>query len=525
MSGIAQPTISSRITTLRALNRTYYLYDTGLRRLNVMKHFRINDSLSLYDSIIAATVVSGHDLDATLTLGNRSDLDIEIMKNGVEGEFYTKHMYNGCQVIHNPSGGGSEYPVTFMGRVGGNNVLYLRDAFGYFGYMGSGALTADRKVLLPDEGDGVGLDATLVTHTTGDPITVYDGTNTGYYDADSVKMSDASGNEAFVLPYWMAVYNTAGTAKDVMVMDNHSLSYGYTNSVGPVSHTATLFFSRPSFTGTTVDSLWFPSVSNDTLAVKGDITSFGNFATADLTFTGNRYHNVDKYNVDIDSANMFVIQDTSGNYALNINDTANYGNSLMYVSSRTDKTLRMSPSTSYLSRLFLQANASQNLCQLFAGNNKISLTETSSLCNMSFISGSANPAILVVDSLTRSIQINHLTGSGTVASVAGGTGAGTAPTITMGSGSTDMAGYIDVTTGTGCATDATVATITFGLPYATAPKTIILSPANKATQNLAIGQQCFVNQAGIATTTFAITSNGTALADATAYKWYYFIVQ
>lgn len=524
MSGIAQPTISSRITTLRALNRTYYLYDTGLRRLNVMKHFRINDSLSLYDSIIAATVVSGHDLDATLTLGNTSDLDVIIDKTGAEGEFRTLHSYNGTATEHDGTGLPSPYPVTFIGRLSGNNVMYLRDAFGYFGYMGSGTLTADRKVLLPDEGDGTGLDATLVTHTTGDPITVTNSTYTGTYGDASAVITDGSGSTSSMFSTYVEAAYTAGTELDRLNLYPTKLEYKYTNSVGPISKTSYLHFDRPSFTSGT-QNLWFPSATNDTLAVKGDITSFGNFATADLTFTGNRYHNVDRYNVDIDSANMFVIQDTSGNYALNINDTANYANSLIYVSSRSDKILRISPSTTYASRLFLQAASNANLCQLWAGSNKISLSQTSGICNISFLSGSANPAILVIDSVTRSVQINHLTGSGTISSVAGGTGAGTAPTITMGSGSTDLNGYIDVTTGTGCATDATVVTITFGLPYATAPKTIILSPANKATQNLAIGQQCFVNQAGIATTTFAITSNGTALADATAYKWYYFIVQ
>jgi hypothetical protein len=271
-----------------------------------------------------------------------------------------------------------------------------------------------------------------------------------------------------------------------------------------------------------------PSATNDTLAVKGDITGFGNFATADLTFTGNRYHNADRYNIDIDSANMFTIQDTNGKYALNINDTANYSSSLIYVSGRTDKIFRVSPNpaTGYQSRLYLSNTvAGSNICQLYSGANQISMTQIAGVCNMSFTSGSANPATLSIDSTSRAVNINHLTGSFLIGSVAAGSGAGTSPTITMGSGSTDLNGYINVTTGTTCATDATVATITFGLPYRTAPKTIHLIPANKATQNLVKGQECFVNQAGITTTTFAITSNGTALTDATAYQFYYTVIQ
>lgn len=501
--GIAQPSLSSRITTLRALNRTYYLYDTGFRRQNVMKHFRVNDSLSLYDSIIAATVVSGHDLDATLTLGNTSDLDVVVDKNGVEGEFKTKHMYNGCQVIHDPTGGGSEYPVTFIGRVGGNNALYLRDGFGYFGYMGSTTLTADRKVLLPDEGDGVGIDATLVTHTTADGLTVTRGGNTGYYDADSMKLSDASGNEAICLPYWMSVWNTAGTAKNVMVMDKTGLSYAYTNSVGPVSHTATLFFNRSSFSGTTNDSLWYPSARNDTLAVKGDITGFGNFATADLTLTGTRAHNMDRYGVSFDSALMWKIYDTSGNILLSLNDTTTIASFPMVYASTTP---------------------TQKRVKLNAGSsNQISMVRDATQCLMTFTTGNT---VAILDSATNKLGVPHLGGTTSAPSIAAGAGAGTSPTVSVGSGSTDLSGYINVTTGTTCTALATVATITFSLAYASAPKCIMIQPANAITAALTPNAKLVhVSQSGITTGTFDIIAGSTALSDATAYEWYYFVVQ
>lgn len=495
-------TILTRLTAQRALTNTNITTKTGARSITPQNVGYSDDSIMAIMYSLAGLTGAAGDLDAVLTLGNVSDLDVDILKNGVEGEFHTKHMYNGCQVIHNPSGGGGEYPVTFMGRVGGNNVLYLRDAFGYFGYMGSGSLTADRKVLLPDEGDGVGLDATLVLHTTGNPITVTNGTNTGYYDADSVKMSDASGNESFVLPYWMAVYNTAGTAKDVMVMDNHSLSYGYTNSVGPVSHTATLFFSRPSFTGTTVDSLWFPSVSNDTLAVKGDITSFGNFATADLTFTGTRAHHLDRYGVSFDSALKWQIIDTSGNYLLSLNDTTGTAAFAMLYATSTPTAKNIRLITGSAGRLLLEQSPTVNRITALAPN-----------------------ASLIVDSAIKAVGLNHLAGTTAAPTIVAGTGAGTSPTVSVGSGSTDLSGYVNITTGTTCATDATVATITFNAAYATAPRCIILTPANKITQNLIKGKECFVDQSGITTTTFTITSNTTALTDATAYKFYYTVIQ
>ncbi len=501
--GIAQPSLSSRITTLRALNRTYYLYDTGFKRQNVMKHFRVNDSLSLYDSIIAATVVSGHDLDATLTLGNRSDLDVDIMKNGVEGEFYTKHMYNGVQTIHNPSGGGSEYPVTLIGRVAGNNVLYLRDGFGYYGYLGSGTLTANRKALLPDEGDGVGLDAHIVLHTTKDPITVTNSTYTGTYSYGAATIDDGAGNTTAMQSTYLEAANLSGTVRNRLNLYPTKLEYKYTNSVGSVTHTANLFFNRSSFTGTTNDSLWYPSARNDTLAVKGDITSLGNFATADLTLTGTRAHHLDRYGVSFDSALMWKIADTSGNYLLSLNDTTSAATlAMLYATSTpTSKHVRLNVSGSL--RVLMEQSA---------GVNRFRATATY--------------ASLVLDSAIKAVGVNHLAGTTSAPTIAAGAGAGTSPTVSVGSGSTDLSGYVNITTGTTCTALATVATITFNNAYATAPKCIMIQPANSTTAAITPNAKLvYVNQAGITTTTFDITAGGTALSDATAYKWYYFIVQ
>lgn len=493
-------TILTRLTAQRALTNTNITTKTGAGSITPRNVGYSDDSIMAIMYSLAGLTGAAGDLDAVLTLGNTSDLDVVIDKNGLEGEFKTKHMYNGCQVIHDPSGGGSEYPVTFMGRVGGNNVLYLRDAFGYFGYMGAGSLTADRKVLLPDEGDGVGLDATLVLHTTANPITVTSGSNTGYYDADSVKLSDASGNESYVLPYWMAVWNTAGTQKDVMVMDNNSLSYGFTNSVGTVSHTATLFFNRSSFTGTTNDSLWYPSARNDTLAVKGDITAMGNFATADLTFTGDRYHNVKRYNVDIDSVNKWNITDTSGKILLSLDDTT--------------ASLPMIHATSTPSANKIGLNAS--------GSLRVIIEQTSGVNRLTAIAPNAS---LIVDSAIKAVGINHIAGTTTAPTIAAGAGAGTSPTVSVGSGSTDLSGYLNITTGTTCTALATVATVTFNIAYATAPKCIILQPANAVTAALLVAKVVHVPQSTISTTTFELLAGATALTDATAYQWYYFVVQ
>jgi len=496
-------TILTRLTAQRALTNTNITTKTGSRSITPQNVGYSDDSIMAIMYSLAGLTGAAGDLDAVLTLGNTSDLDIEIVKNGVEGEFYTKHMYNGCQTIHNPSGGGSEYPVTFMGRVAGNNVLYLRDAFGYFGYVGSGTLTANRKVLLPDEGDGVGLDATLVTHTTEDALTVTSGGNTGYYDADSMKMTDASGNASIAKANFYNVRNVAGTAGNAMTLSKDAISYAYSNSVGAVVHTSDLYFSRPYFTGITTQTLYFPSATNDTLAVKGDITASGNFATANLTFTANRTHNLTQYGASFDSTLNWKIADTSGNYLLSLNDTTSASTlAMLYATSTpTSKHARLNVSGSL--RLLLEQSA---------GVNRLTAIAPS--------------ASLIVDSATKAVGINHLAGTTSAPTIAAGAGAGTSPTVSVGSGSTDLSGYVNITTGTTCSAAAIVATITFNLAYASAPRCVIIQPANAATAALTPNaKHVYVNQAGITTTTFDITAGATALSDATAYQWFYQVIQ
>jgi Pectate lyase superfamily protein len=114
-------------------------------------------------------------------------------------------------------------------------------------------------------------------------------------------------------------------------------------------------------------------------------------------------------------------------------------------------------------------------------------------------------------------------GSGTPTLTAG-TGAGTSPTVSITGG--DLAGNITVTTGSGSpATNATIVTVTFHQAYASAPRSVVLTPAEVNTASFAVGKAPFVDLATIGTTTFAIKSNATALTTATTYKWFYQVIQ
>ena len=395
----------------------------------------------MYD--LAGLSGAAGNLAAVTALGNTTTLLMKVFNSGAGYE--ASHAYNTYSLAAYPSSNA----LGSFGIDGGIAKLRLYStAAGYSTTIQGTGLTADRAVLLPDEGDGVGLDATLVTHTTEDAITVDNGSaSVGIYGNGAAAVGDVTGSICRLAYNQIDATITAGTTINQFIHDPTKLRYIYTNSVGSIAHTANLHFDRPSFVTSSQD-VWFPSATNDTLAVKGDITAMGNFATTDLTLTGDRTHNFTGYSMTWDSVQHFRINDSLGNAII------------------------------------------------------------------------SNPA-----SGINMVEIRHLTGLGSAPSIVAGTGAGTAPTVSVGSGSTDLNGYVNITTGTTCATDATVVTLTFNTAYQSAPRCIIITPANKITQNLTKGKECFVDQASITSTTFTITSNTTALTDATAYQWYYTVIQ
>lgn len=116
----------------------------------------------------------------------------------------------------------------------------------------------------------------------------------------------------------------------------------------------------------------------------------------------------------------------------------------------------------------------------------------------------------------------HVVGFSGAPTIAAGAGAGTTPTVSMASGSTDLAGAVNITTGTlPTGTNAVVATITFNTAYGTAPF-VVIYPANAITATLSGVSMVFATST---TTTFVITSGTTALTAATAYKWFYHVIQ
>jgi hypothetical protein len=121
------------------------------------------------------------------------------------------------------------------------------------------------------------------------------------------------------------------------------------------------------------------------------------------------------------------------------------------------------------------------------------------------------------------ISAQHFSGlTASAPTAVAGTGAGTSPTLSLNANSNDLSGYLSVTTGSSPAASATVATLTFGTPYATLAK-CLLSPANAAAAGLSGAGNVYV-PVGSASS-FSIASNSTALAASTLYTWGYTCTQ
>ena len=105
----------------------------------------------------------------------------------------------------------------------------------------------------------------------------------------------------------------------------------------------------------------------------------------------------------------------------------------------------------------------------------------------------------------------------TTPSIAAGAGAGTSPTITLSTNSTDMSGEINLTTGTSPTTAATLLTLTFGRTFLFAPFPI-LTARNDNAAALSGANMIFPTTS---TSNMILTSGPTALAASTLYKWSY----
>ncbi len=143
-----------------------------------------------------------------------------------------------------------------------------------------------------------------------------------------------------------------------------------------------------------------------------------------------------------------------------------------------------------------------------------------SLGNSLLTADTADEIVAVGGALTVSgiITINgHIVTGGSTPNIAAGAAACSVPTVSV-SGD-DTSGTISVTTGTGCATSGTLATITFANAFGATPH-IVLTPGGAG----AAGLNAYFNNSTLTTAGFSIGTNSTP-ASSTTYVWDYQVMQ
>lgn len=158
---------------------------------------------------------------------------------------------------------------------------------------------------------------------------------------------------------------------------------------------------------------------------------------------------------------------------------------------------------------------------LIRGSNVASGSTTTNP-DITFIAGDGAGLTAMQVIKNGTIKTRFLTGTTSIGTITAGTGAGTSPTVSV--TGTDIGGTINVTTGTLPTLAAAVATINFGNTYPSAPRAIVLTPANINSAALSGVTMVYIDVANITTGAFVITAGATALAAATSYKWFYTIL-
>ena len=140
------------------------------------------------------------------------------------------------------------------------------------------------------------------------------------------------------------------------------------------------------------------------------------------------------------------------------------------------------------------------------------------LVNIGTISSGAvtSTRMSTLDTLTTS----HIKGKTSAPTIAAGTGAGTSPSVSIVTNSTDLAGEILVRTGTTPTANGDIATVTFNKTY-TRPPQVVLFPAT----GLAAAHNTLVYVKSSTGSTFVLTDTVTALTASQVYRWKYHIIE
>lgn len=266
---------------------------------------------SLYGFLLAlnSLISSSGSLQAVTDIGSTTDNTMQV----IDGGLVTSHSHTGLVIANYPA----LSTRASLAYDGGDNLVKLKlytPSTSYSSALKVPSLTANREVVFPDEGDGAGLRSGIVIHTTKDPITVKVGNDSASWNYNGFDVTASAGSYLYGRAGLFSSGEASGTAVNDLALYKNKLEYTYTNSVGPVTHVATLDFSRSGLSGTTTQDIKFTKRDTGTLATLGDIsTATGtNIANSSLRWNGNYVQHVAKNRILFDSAKYVYVTDTTG---------------------------------------------------------------------------------------------------------------------------------------------------------------------------------------------------------------------
>jgi|HubBroStandDraft_6_1064221.scaffolds.fasta_scaffold13905_4 hypothetical protein len=294
-------------------------------------------------------------------------------------------------------------------------------------------------------------------------------------------------------------------------------SYANTITVNPGTYTLTL--------GSITSFTFSVQINGGSVHTTSSITASGLTATslqssiAALTGVG--------------SANVSVSGSTGGPFTINFNvglvtsnvtatitPTGGSGSSIVASSSHGQNIASNinlnTPSDGSSFNFYAISSGSQALDAAFRAGGTGSFTNGLDLSTATILTDEIKGVGFTVDS-SGDLASRHVGGSGGTPSIAAGAGAGTSPTVSV--SGTDTGMLITITTGSSPSTASTIVTITFANAFTTTPTGISLTPVNVNAVSLTGTTAVDAGSANWSSTGFTLTSNTSALAASTIYKW------
>lgn len=470
---IAQPPFATRVATNRALLNTNVTSKTGSHSITPLNvGYSIDSAFQLMLSF--STLTCGCDLQNILNNGNAAS-----DASGVNSFTLTSSSISRTLTVE-PNG----ISIDDLGASQGgiymqpNATLFLKDAStSNLGKIRTGVISSTRTLLIPDEGNGVGLSSTIVTHTTKDSLLV--GSIVGQNSTINTSNISIKNGSATTIKLYNDVGNGVLQMRDGTSNFNLKLySLPFSGSL-----TANRNLYPPDESGSIVTHITKSPITVDN---SGGVTSILNSGVLTNDDGAGNATSLDNLKLSISGASGF-------NSELN---------------------------AAHLQVTF-PAGGTQNAYGILTGFDlEFKTIDAGTSTNSTTTFNGATPVIgatatynITAPNRSGDICLNGALTTPTVTALGVAVGAGS---VVFTAGSNDCAGQIEVTAGAG-ATVGPILTMGWGTPYTGKTPIVIFQPSNDVAAGITI-----FSGAGTATNqTIQTRSSSAPLVNGVQYNWKY----